>query len=1064
MDVRRERKVVTVLFADLVGFTSRAEQMDPEDVATELARYQGQVRDELERRGGTVEKFIGDAVMAIFGAPVAHEDDPERAVRAALAIREWAVEQGVEVRIGINTGEALVTVDARPEAGETMVAGDVVNTAARLQTAAPVSGIVVGEQTFRATERAIDYRAAGPVTAKGKSQPIPVWEVVAARARFAVERVHGATLVGRAREVALLQDALERTLAERSSQLITLAGVPGIGKSRLVLELYEAVERVPELISWRQGRCLPYGDGVTFWALGEMVKAHAGILEGEEQAEVERKLHEVAGDAWVESHLRPLVGLAGGAEGGGDRRDEAFAAWRRFFEGLADERPLVLVFEDLHWADEHLLEFVDHLVDWATGVPLLVVCTARPELLSRRPDWGGGKPNALTISLSSLSDGDTARLLAELLGSVLPAETQVELLARAGGNPLYAEEFARMLRDRGRLGDLPETVHGLIAARLDLLEAGQKSLLQAAAVIGKRFWLGALGSLSSLDSAQLESILHVLERKEFLRRERSSTVADDSEYAFRHLLVRDVAYAQIPRPERAEKHLLAARWIEQLGRRQDHAEMLAHHYLQALELTAAARGSAAAFAKAAREALIDAGDRAFGLNANDAAARFFRAALDLTPAGDPTRGRLLLRLGRTLPWLGEPDSDVLQQATDELLGAGDIEGAVEAETALSELHWFAGDRDRSFEHLGRARRLADQLPPSAAKARALSLASRISMLAGEHHESVRLGEEALAMATELGLDETRAATLNNLGASRLELGAEGATSQLIEAAEIARRANAPFELCRAMGNLAAVYWRRGRLLEAAALWRESQQESETYGQRGFMRWDEGVLTNVDHELGRWDEAVAGADAFLAEVEAGSPHYLAPECCWVRAMIRLGRGDVEGALRDVDRGVELARRAKDPQIVYQMVAGAAHVLHETGDVGRAVALAEEFEAAVEAREGIGFSVVSLHRLAWTLTAAGRGTELADAFEPYPEPWARAGAAFARGDPEGAADICAAIGATTQEAYARLAAARMLVEQGRRAEADAQLLRALAFYRSVGATHYLHQGERLLAASA
>jgi len=272
-------------------------------------------------------------------------------------------------------------------------------------------------------------------------------------------------------------------------------------------------------------------------------------------------------DPWIESHLRPLVGLSGGAEGGADRRDEAFTAWRRFFEGLADERPLVLVFEDLHWADENLLDFVDHLIDWATGIPLLVVCTARPELLARRPGWGGGKPNALTISLSPLSDEETARLFGELLErSVLPADTQAELLARAGGNPLYAEEYARALRERGRIEQLPETVQGMIAARLDLLELEQKKLIQDAAVVGKSFWLGALVLITDEERGVLEERLHALERKEFVRRERASSLAGDAEYAFRHLLVRDVAYGQIPRGERAEKHRRAAEWLEQLGR------------------------------------------------------------------------------------------------------------------------------------------------------------------------------------------------------------------------------------------------------------------------------------------------------------------------------------------------------------------------------------------------------------------------------------------------------------------------------------------------------------------
>jgi class 3 adenylate cyclase/tetratricopeptide (TPR) repeat protein len=1065
-EARRERKVVTVLFADLVGFTSRAEQMDPEDVAAELARYQGRVRAELERYGGTVEKFIGDAAMAIFGAPAAHEDDPERAVRAALAIQEWAAEESVEVRIGINTGEALVTVGARPEAGETMAAGDVVNTAARLQTAAPVNGIVVGEQTFRATEQAIDYRKAEPVEAKGKAESVAAWEAIGARARIAVDRVHGAALVGRRREVDLLENALARVLQERSAQLVTLIGVPGIGKSRLVLELYEAIERHPDFISWRQGRCLPYGDGVTFWALGEMVKAQVGILEGDDAADAERKLTAAVDDPWVESHLRPLVGLAGGAEGGGDKRDEAFAAWRRFFEELAEERPLVLVFEDLHWADDHLLEFVDHLVDWASGVPLLVVSTARPELLTRRPGWGGGKPNALTVSLSSLSDEDTARLLAELLGAVLPAETQVELLARAGGNPLYAEEFARMLRDRGHVGELPETVQGLIAARLDLLEPEQKSLLQDAAVVGKRFWVGALASLSGLDRAALETGLHALERKEFVRRERSSSVVEDSEYAFRHLLVRDVAYGQIPRVERAEKHLLAAGWIEQLGRREDHAEMLAHHYLQALELTAAAGGDVTQFADAARIALADAGDRALGLHAYDAAVRFFRAALDLLPEGDSTRGRLLLRLGRTLPWFGEPDAAVLEQATKELLAVGDIEGAVEAETVLSELLWLAGDRDPAFEHLAQARRLAEPLPPSPAKARAMSFAGRLMMLASEFAEAIRLGEDALAMATELGLDEIRAATLNNLGVCRDALGdQEGGLAQIAEAIEVARSAHAPFELCRAMGNLAVLYWLSGQLQEAVALVRDSLREADAYGQRGFARWDRGVLVHREYDLGMWDEALAGADAFLADVEAGSPHYLAAQCYSVRAEIRLGRGQVDAAAEDVDRALELGRRAKDPQLIHQVLAGTAHVLLDVGDAERAAELAGEFLASLHAGRGNDFGASSLHVLSWTLAADGRGGELAAAVEPLLRlPWVQAAAAFGNGDPVRAAEICAEMGALTQESYARLAAARLLVEQGRRAEADEQLHRALGFYRSVGATWYVRQGEALLAASA
>jgi class 3 adenylate cyclase len=492
--IRQERKVVTVLFADLVGFTSRAERLDPEDVHRFLSRYQARVKGELERFGGVMEKFIGDAVMALFGATTAHEDDPERAVRAALAIREWAKgEPDLHVRIGITTGEALVSLGARPEAGEGMASGDVVNTAARLQSAAPVDGILVDETTYRSTHRVVGYAESEPVEAKGKAAPVPVWQAREARARVHVERIGGARLIGREREVALVRAALARARDEREPQLVTLVGVPGIGKSRVVYELFKLVEQGPDLVYWRHGRSLPYGEGVSFWALGEMVKAQAGILESDGTEEADAKLARAV-DAlvpetnearWVVGHLRPLVGLEAAVEFQGDRRDEAFAAWRRFLEALCEQRPMVTVFEDLHWADDGLLDFVDHLADWASGVPLLLLCTARPELLARRPGWGGGKPNALTISLSALSDEETARLLHELLNRrLLDAEVQAALVARAGGNPLYAEEFSRLVEERGTThagaAALPETVQGLIAARLDTLDSVEKSLLQDA--------------------------------------------------------------------------------------------------------------------------------------------------------------------------------------------------------------------------------------------------------------------------------------------------------------------------------------------------------------------------------------------------------------------------------------------------------------------------------------------------------------------------------------------------------------------------------------------------------
>src|SRR3954447_102705 len=443
MPGREERKVVTVLFTDLVGFTGRAEELDPEDVRAMLTPYYARLREQIEQRGGTVEKFIGDAVMAVFGAPVAHEDDPVRAVLTALAIRDAVAESSpdLQIRTAVNTGVALVALDADPGAGEAMASGDVVNTAARLQGAAPVGGILVGEATYRATRHLIDYRDAPSVEAKGKSQPIPVWEGVAARSRLGVdvEQMQRSPLVGRERELAVLTDALSRCRSEETSQLVTLVGVPGIGKSRLVAELLHAVDMQPDIYSWKQGRSLPYGESQSFWSLGEIVKAQAGILETDDAQSTAEKLAAMVEElvpederAWVESHVRPLAGVGVGADEGGDRRAEAFSAWRRLLEALAEQRPLVLVFEDLHWADEGLLDFVDHLAEWVTGVPMLLLGTARPELLGRRPGWGGGKRNATTLSIGALTEEDTARLIAGVLEqALLPANMQEALLERA---------------------------------------------------------------------------------------------------------------------------------------------------------------------------------------------------------------------------------------------------------------------------------------------------------------------------------------------------------------------------------------------------------------------------------------------------------------------------------------------------------------------------------------------------------------------------------------------------------------------------------------------------------
>jgi predicted ATPase len=513
-----------------------------------------------------------------------------------------------------------------------------------------------------------------------------VWEALGVRARLGVDIPHQAkaALVGRGRELGVLRDSLARVRAERTPQLVTLLGVPGIGKSRLVFELGRIAEADPELISWRQGRSLPYGEGVSFWALAEMVKAQAGILEGDTSGEAQAKLAQMTATAmggtqeadWVARHLAALAGLSRGVPVGGDR-SEVFAAWRRFVEALAERRPLVLVFEDLQWADDGLLDFVDYLADWAGQVPLLVVGTARPELLARRPGWGGGKPNAVTLSLAALSDADTARLIGLLRGeAVLDAGQQAVLLAQAGGNPLYAEQYVQMLAEQGtgQQLPLPESVQGIIAARLDLLAPPDKRLLQDAAMVGRVFWPGAVVALGGGPGlGELEECLHGLERKQFVRRERASSVAGQTQYAFVHMLLRDVAYGQIPPAARIGKHASAAGWIESLGRPEDHAEMLAHHYLTALDMARAANRDTAALVPRARSALQSAGDRAFALNAFAAAAGYDRAALALWPQdAHQQRAGLLRLLGTVLFEAGELDQAdvVLAEGAEVAAAAG----------------------------------------------------------------------------------------------------------------------------------------------------------------------------------------------------------------------------------------------------------------------------------------------------------------------------------------------------------------------------------------------------------
>ena len=947
-----------------------------------------------------------------------------------------------------------------------------VNTAARLQAAAPVNGILVGEATYRATQRPIEYRQHAAVDAKGKQEPVAVWEAVSARSLFGVDvdLKPPTRLVGRRRELDQLHDALARARAEREPQLVTIVGVPGMGKSRLVQELSVALEAEPELIRWRQGRSLPYGQGVSYWALGEMLKAEAGILESDAAAIAESKLREAvarvcaADDVdWLQSMLRPLIGIAEDAFGG-DRRGEAFAAWRRFLEGLAEERPTVLIFEDLHWADDGLLDFVDGLIDWATDVPLLVVSTARPELLTRRPHWGGGKPNATTLSLAPLSERETADLVHAILErSVLPADVQAAVLARAGGNPLYAEEFARLVAERGSDGDrselpLPDSLQGLIAARLDALTRAEKELLQNAAVVGKVFWPGALLDVGG-DAAAVDDSLRALERKEFIRRERRSAVEGEVQYAFRHVLVRDVAYAQIPRAVRAAGHERVAAWIERRVRGEDAAELLAHHYLSALEYSRAAGRDVTELGGRARLALRDAGRRAVALNAFANAARFFEAAVELTPEDDPDWARLALEHAEAATYFDLSSDRLLLRARDSL---GEVHDAARAEMVLGEYRWLRGDPLGAEQHFRAAELLAGRMTEGDAQLRVLGNLARFALLADENERAVVLGRQALLLAEKLGRDDMRAHALNSVGVARTAQGDVAGLADVEASREIARGVSLP-EYLRACGNLASVLVCHGQLQRATELHREALRIAWEIGYQEGTRW---LSTEMAWDLmiaGDWWEVRRLVDELMPGFER-SPFWIEPQTRICRARILIAEGKIADAVADAERAIELTRGGGSFQNVCDPLAVRARLHAELAELSDAARVADELlDIWTRTRSG------SVH--AWVLDlwyaalCTGKEPQLQRGIEAlYSIPWLDATASLLRRDFDAAAPPLDSMGAAFPAALVSLWGAEWLVEQRRQPEANVHLERSLAFWRTVGATHYARRSESLLAAAS
>jgi class 3 adenylate cyclase/DNA-binding SARP family transcriptional activator/tetratricopeptide (TPR) repeat protein len=1053
-----ERRLVTVLFVDLVGFTQLAERLDPEDLKRVVAPYFERMRSEIERFGGHIEKYVGDAVMALFGAPVAYGDDPERAVRAAFAVRDAVVDLNaagaefqLDVRIGVNTDEALVDLAADTAAGRGMASGDVVVTCFRLQQAAPVNGILVGEGTYGATHRLVDYREGESVAAKGKQEPLRGWVATALVDAPGTPRVE---LVGRKLELDHLRSVVVPPTVE-GPRIVTLVGPPGVGKSRLLWELCRDAEGK---VLWRQGRSLSYGAGVSFFAFAVIVKSQAGILESDAADVVERRLSaavaaaipDESGAEWVEAYLRPLVGLGGAERLSGDRRAEAFSAWRRFLEAVAEQRPLVLALEDVHWADDGLLDFVEHVGDWAQGVPLTVLCTARPELLERRPRWPG------VLQLDPLSTDDTGALLDALLGSEwLGPELRAELIARVGGNPLYAEEFARLVKERGareRLR-LPETIQATIAGRLDSLHPEARELLHDAAVIGTAFWPGALALLSGLRVEQVERRLGELQWKELIRPLPRTAIADESQYVFWHVLVRDVAYAQIPRAARAEKHRRAAEWIESLAPgRADLAELLAHHHGSALEFARLAHQETGPLEERARLALRNAGEHALTLYAFPAAAGYFRRALELWPAGDPERDRLRFDLGRSLFWAERTGDEELAAAREALLGIGDRARAVQAGVLLTRLARARGDRTATFGAAFAAVEILRDLPPSKEHAEALSNLAAMHAVWGESDEALKVSAQALELAETFGLDEIKAESLTFRGHARILDGERGGLADLEQALEISLALNSPGIVGRS-ANLATSLVELGELERAWETYETARDAARRFGDAPGLHW---LAAERPYELywrGEWDAALAAAESVLHQPDAGYGGHAGRS---VRAWIRLARGDRAGAMDDSARALEFGRQTGEPATLCQSLALRARVLVEAGRTDEAGASVDEVLELFESPSVLGSFWTA--DLAAALRELGRGGELPASSSSATE-WLVAARLVASGRSADAADRYAAMGARPEEAWARLQASAELASAGMRAEAEKQVGHARAFYRAVGGDAYVRAGVSL-----
>jgi len=932
-----ERRLVSVLFADLVGFTTASEGRDSEDTRELLTRYFDTSRLIIERYGGTIEKFIGDAVMAVWGAPVANEDDAERAVRAALELVAAVpgLDPALRARAGVLTGEAAVTLGATDQG---MVAGDLVNTASRIQSAAEPGTVLAGDSTKRASDAAISYKDAGEHELKGKAEPMQLWQalrVVAARKGGGRAAGLEAPFVGRDREFRLVKEMFHTTAEDRRASLVTVIGVAGIGKSRLAWEFEKYMDGLVDEVYWHRGRCLSYGEGVAYWALAEMVRMRAGVAEDEDESEALAKLRETVAEhvpdpterEWVEARLQQLLGLTVRSD---SEREDLFAAWRLFFERLAEKGPVVLVFEDIHWADAGLLDFIEHLLDWSRNQPIAVVALARPELADRHPGFGRSARSAATVALEPLDDAAMDALLFGLAPG-LPDALRETIRDRADGIPLYAVETVRMLLDKGLLElspdglvavgtieslDVPETLHALIAARLDALEPAERRVLESAAVLGKTFSTRGLATLSGIAEDELQPILTRLVRKEVLALDADPRSPERGQYGFLQALVQRVAYETLSRRDRRALHLAAAAYLaEESGIEPDEiAEVIAAHFRDADRADPAAPDAEIVRAQA-REWLVKAGERAASLAAPADAQRAFDAAVGL--ADDPLeRASLLERAGRQAMAGNELELAVerLRDARDAFEAEGKTHDAARAAARMSVTLWNLGRSDEAHALVEPAFAVLAADEPDADLAMLAAEAARIEHFRGDRETALQRVDLALDIAEAQLLPEVLSEALNTK-ALVLSSHPHEQRGLLREALAIALEHDLVTSSLRAYNNLAIALNVTGRDEEADRLTIEALELARSRGNVNYTAWFAGGRAITLYLEGAWDEAVALADELLPDGPAAQGNPALASC--VLAELALDRGDRERAERYLARvapGMEASSADQQQQAI------------------------------------------------------------------------------------------------------------------------------------------------------